>query len=94
MAPYTLRGAIEQDLERLERLGIIEKVIGWPHAVLSVPKADGSIRLCGDYKVTVNPVMKVHQFPVSTPEDLFATLAGGTGFTKLDLSQAYVTGSA
>ena len=39
--------------------------------------------------MTVNPVMKVHQFPVPTPEDLFATLAGGTAFTKLDLSQAY-----
>ncbi len=24
-----------------------------------------------------------------TPEDLFATLAGGQTFTKLDLSQAY-----
>ena len=39
--------------------------------------------------MTVNPVMKVHQFPVPTPEDLFATLARGTAFTKLDLSQAY-----
>ena len=49
--PYTLRGAIEQDLERLERAGIIERVrfrdLAAP--VVPVPKADGGIRLCGDY---------------------------------------------
>ena len=32
---------------------------------------------CGNYRVTVNPVMKVRQFPVPTDEDLFGTLTGG-----------------
>ena len=89
--PYAIRSAIEQDLERLESSGIIEKVqySDWAAPVVPVPKGDGGIRLCGDYKVTVNPVLKVDQYPVPTPEDLFATLAGGQTFTKLDLSQAY-----
>ena len=89
--PYAIRSAIEQDLERLESSGIIEKVqySDWVAPVVPVPKGDGGIRLCGDYKVTVNPVLKVDQYPVPTPEDLFATLAGGQTFTKLDLSQAY-----
>ena len=89
--PYAIRGAIEQDLERLERTGVIEKVrySDWAAPVVPVPKGDGGIRLCGDYKVTVNPVLKVDQYPVPTPEDLFATLAGGESFTKLDLTQAY-----
>lgn len=86
--PYALRGAIEQDLEQS---GIIEKVrySDWAAPIVPVPKGDGGIRLCGDYKVTVNPVLKVDKYPLSTPEDLFATLAGGEAFTKLDLSQAY-----
>ena len=33
--------------------------------------------------------MEVNQYPLPKPEDLFATLAGGKKFTKLDLSQAY-----
>ena len=89
--PYAIRGAIERDLERLEQAGIIEKVrySDWAAPIVPVPKGDGGIRLCGDYKVTVNPVLKVDQYPLPTPEDLFATLAGGESFTKLDLSQAY-----
>ena len=93
--PYALKDAIEQDLERLEREGIIEKVAysDWAVPVVPVPKADGGLRLCGDYKVTVNPVLKVNQYPMPTPEDLFATLAGGQNFTKLDLSHAYPPGT-
>ena len=61
----------------------------WAAPVVPVPKADGSVRLCGDYKVTINPELHVDQYPLPTPEDLFATLAGGMVFSKLDLSHAY-----
>ncbi len=89
--PYALKEAVERDLERLEGLGIIEKVnfSDWATPVVPVPKANGSVRLCGDYKVTINPVLQVDQYPMPTAEDLFATLAGGTVFSKLDLSNAY-----
>ncbi len=43
------------------------------------------MRICREYKVTINPMLDVNQYP----EDLFATLAGGKQFTKLDLSHAY-----
>ncbi len=89
--PYALREAVEKDLARLEQLGVIEKVnySDWGAPIVPVPKADHSVRICGDYKVTINPVLQVDQFPLPKPEDLFATLAGGEKFTKLDLSQAY-----
>lgn len=54
-----------------------------------VPKKDGTIQICGDYKVTVNPSLAIDIHPIPTPQELFASLAGGQKFTKLDLSQAY-----
>ena len=55
-----------------------------------MPKSDGRVRLCGDFKVTVNQALQVDHYPLLKVEDLFATLAGGKQFTKLDLSQAYL----
>ena len=45
--------------------------------------------MCGDYKVTVNPMLEVDRYPLPKPDDLFATLAGGKHFTKIDLTNAY-----
>ena len=89
--PHAIKTAIEQDLERLVQMGVLEKVqySDWAAPIVPVPKANRGIRICGDYKVTVNPSLIVDQFPVPTAEDLFATLAGGQTFSKLDLSQAY-----
>lgn len=83
--PYALKETIEHDLCRLEQLGIIEKVncSEWATPVVPVPKSDGSVRLCGDYKITINLELRVDQYPMPTAEDLFATLAGGKIFSSI-----------
>ena len=90
--PYATKQAVENELDRLESSGILEKVSysEWAAPIVVVPKKDGKIRLCGDYKVTVNSALEVDQYPLPRPDDLFATLAGGNKFTTLDLSQAYL----
>ena len=60
-----------------------------PANTLHVHKRDGKLRLCRDYKVTVNPALEVEQYLLPNPDDLFATLAGGKCFTKIDLTHAY-----
>ena len=89
--PFALKEAVEVELDRLEAAGIIEKVThsSWAAPIVPVPKGDGRLRLCGDYKVTVNPGLEVDQYPLPKPDDLFATLAGGNQFSKIDLTNAY-----
>ena len=89
--PFAIKAAVEEELDKLEASGVIEKVShsNWAAPIVIVPKKNGKFRICGDYKVTVNQVLDVDQYPLPTPEQLFATLAGGKKFTTLDLSQAY-----
>ena len=86
--PYAQKEPIEWELDRLQSEGVIEPVShsDWAVAVL---KLEGTVRLCGDYKVTVNPSIDIDQYPLPRPEDLMASLSGGQKFTKLDLSSAY-----
>ena len=62
----------------------------WAAPIVPVPKKDGSVRICGDFKVTVNQASLTEQYPLPRAEDLFADLSGGKYFTKLDLSNAYL----
>ena len=89
--PFALKEAASKELDRLEQAGIVEKVerSDWAAPVVLVPKRDGSIRLCGDYKLTVNRHLDVDQCPLPIANDLFVSLTGGKKFTKLDLAQAY-----
>ena len=87
-----MKDAIGQEIDHLESEGILEKVkhSEWAAPVVVFPKGNGQLRLCGDYKVTVNPVLSVEKYPLPKPEDLMSNLAGGLRFSKLDLSQAYL----
>ena len=89
--PFAMKAAVEEELSRLEQIGVVEKISSseWAAPIVAVPKKDGKVRLCGDYKVTINPALDVDQYPLPVPEALFATLSGGKNFTTLDLSQAY-----
>ena len=61
--PHALKGAIEQELDLLESMGVIEKVrySEWAAPIVPVVKPDNSIRVCGHYKITVNSVLEVDQ---------------------------------
>ena len=89
--PYAMRDKVEQALDKLEKEGVISPVelSEWAAPIVPIIKADKSVRICGDYKLTVNKAAKVDKYPLPRTEDLFAQLAGAKVFTKLDLSQAY-----
>ena len=47
------------------------------------------LRICSDFKHTVNWASKLDRYPTPKIEDLFAKLVGGKGFSKLYMSLAY-----
>ena len=57
--------------------------------VVQIPKKDKTIRLCGDYKVTVNKIAIVDTYPIPRIDDLYAKLSNGILFTRLDMRHAY-----
>ena len=65
-----MRPKIEIELQRQVDLGILVKVDISELAAPVVPviKPSGEIRLCGDYKVSVNPYLEIKQYPLPHPE--------------------------
>ena len=90
--PYALRSRIEKELDDLVKQGIYVpvKYSKWATPIVPVEKPDGGLRICGDYKMTINPRAVCDNYPVPKTEDLLATINGGKKFTKLDLKQAYM----
>ena len=89
--PFAIKELVGRELDRLEEADIVikEDYSEWAAPIVPVPKRDGSIRVCGDFKVTINSHLNVDQYPLPKPSDLMTLLTGGKIFTKLDLTAAY-----
>ena len=76
--PYSLQNKVNDELARLESEGIITRVSHseWVSPIVPVVKSDNTVRICGDFKTTVNPQINVEQYPTQRIEDMFATLSG------------------
>ena len=58
----------------------------WAVPIVPVTKSDGSIHICGDYKLTSNTVAKLDTYLLPRIEDLYAALSGGKVFFKTRFS--------
>ena len=88
--PYRTRPQIDSQFDKLLEQ-IIEPVLfsDWAASIVAVMKSDKSIRICGDFKLTINRASKLERYPIPRIQDLFTKSSGGVSFSKLDLSQAY-----
>ena len=86
--PFAFTETLEIEINRLLKEGVIERVDNseWGIPIL---KSDGGIRVCADYKITVNKYIEYFKYPLPRIEEIFTALQGGEQFTKLDLSNAY-----
>ena len=82
---------VENEINRLVANGTLSPVdySDWATPIVPVVKRDGSIRIYGDFKVTVNPLLNIDVYPMPKTEDIFANLSGGKLFSTIDLANAY-----
>jgi len=75
----------------MERFDIISKVTeptDWVNSLVTVEKADGSLRVCLDPKDLNNAIKRPH-YPMKTIEDVLPDLANAKYFSKLDARSGY-----
>ena len=89
---FALQSLVDRELDRWVEDGVAERVeagvySGWGTPLVPIPKQD-RVRLCADYRITVNPQLEPVKHPLRTPEELFASIQGKR-FAKLDCKSAY-----
>lgn len=60
---YAIQDQVEEEIKRLEKEGVLEK-------------KDNNVRLCSDYKATINKALKKDRYPISKIEDIFNKMNG------------------
>ncbi|XP_055918587.1 uncharacterized protein K02A2.6-like [Eupeodes corollae] len=90
--PFALYEDVRTEINRLVSQNILKPVNSseWAAPIVVVKKQNGKIRICADFKVTVNPQIEIDRYPIPRIEELFHKLSGGQLFTKIDLSDAYL----
>ncbi|XP_054260519.1 uncharacterized protein K02A2.6-like [Macrosteles quadrilineatus] len=93
--PFSLRKAVEDELQRLVENQVLtpvntsEEPVTWSSPIVVV-KPSGAIRICADFKNTINKYMISDNYPMPRFEEITAKLTGGQEFTVIDLKDAYL----
>lgn len=89
--PAPIRQQVQDELNLLEKGGIIEKVTKptrWVSPLVCVRKPSGRIRLCID-PTHLNKAIRREHFPMSTIDDMVTRLKGSKYFSVLDANMGF-----
>ena len=89
--PYALKDPLKKELDRMEKLGIIEEVeksTDWVNALVVVSKPNGKLRVFLDPR-PLNQGIKRHHYRLQTAKEIISQMNGTQFFTKLDASNGY-----
>lgn len=94
--PFPLQKRVEFELARLVDDGVLEEIdtintpVEWSTPTVNIEKPNGSIRICGDFRVTLNPNLMSNNTLLPTFEQLTSKLANCKYFSIIDLKDAYL----
>ena len=90
--PLSMKDAVQEKLDSLEKLGIVEKVdqpTDWISHLQPVRKPNGAIRLCIDPQ-HLNTAIKRNHFQMPTVEDVLPEPKDGTMFSLCDAKDGFL----
>ena len=89
---HALKPLVEKELDRLVNLGHLKpvEISEWSTPIVPVFKSNGKVRVCGDFKLTLNQFIIIDKYPLHTIDDIFTVLQGGNSFSELDLTHMYM----
>lgn len=80
---------VREEFRVMQELGICRPSNSpWASPLHVVPKKDGNLRACGDYR-RLNSVTKPDRYPIPRLQDFTYGMAGKKIFTTLDINRAY-----
>ncbi|XP_060100365.1 uncharacterized protein K02A2.6-like, partial [Heteronotia binoei] len=74
--PFALKPKIEAELDRLTAQGVLEPVdyAPWETPIVTPLKPNGEVRICADYKCTINRALQDNPYPVPVVSHVLAAL--------------------
>lgn len=89
--PYKILEEVDKKIDELVEKGLWTPVrySNWASPLVVVNKKNGGLRICIDYKGTVNPNIERDMYPLPKLDDILTSISGGKVFCTLDLTAAY-----
>ncbi|CAB0003751.1 unnamed protein product [Nesidiocoris tenuis] len=89
--PLALKDKVEAEIDRLVAEGILIPVenSAWATPIVPILKPDGSVRVCGDFRITLNPVLVGTEYPLPRIDHIYAEVGNSAYFSKIDLREAF-----
>ena len=87
--PDRLKEGVREEVTKLVDMGVvIESTSPWASPIVPVPKTDGTLRLCIDYR-KINSVTEADPYYMVTLDEILERVGGSGCISKLDLSKGF-----
>ena len=89
--PVALKEKLKQELEKIQRLGVIKKVTEptpWVSSLVTARKPNGQLRVCLDPK-DLNEALKRSHYPTPTIDEILPELGRAKVFSTVDVKNGF-----
>ncbi|XP_075774682.1 uncharacterized protein LOC142826318 [Pelodiscus sinensis] len=87
--PRKMWEPVKEELQRMIQWGVVEESYSeWRSPIVLVPKPDGSMRFCIDFR-KVNALSRFDAYPMPRVDELLDRLGGAQYLSTLDLTRGY-----